>query len=141
MTAFLLAIALALAPSVENEAGGHELRVPSGWHAYVREGVTIVASRGLGRPQGAPFQVRLRPGDVYLWLDQSPTKAYAGTERARPAWFASLPPAQSYDCGFGEGHKLLWRERGVHVHAFVRLGPRTSPAAALAVLNTVRITQ
>jgi hypothetical protein len=88
-----------------------------------------------------PGQIRLRPGDVYLWIDQYRTKVYAGEERPRPARFTTLPPEQGYDCGFGNGRKLLFRDHGSHFQAFVRLGPRASEREALAVLNTLRVTK
>jgi hypothetical protein len=123
-----------------NPAAGHELRVPPGWLAYEVYGVTIVSARPLANPEASPADVKLHRGDVYLRIDQTATKVYAGDEPARPERFAKLPPAQGYDCGFGHGHALLFRERGYHVHAFVRLeggGDRT----ALAILNTLRVTK
>lgn len=123
-----------------NRAVGHELRVPPGWRAYQVYGVTIVSSRALADPKASPADVKLRRGDVYLRIDQTATKAYAGDEPARPERFTELPRARGYDCGFGHGHALLFRERGYHFHAFVRL-EGGSGRTALAILNTLRVTK
>jgi len=124
-----------------NRAAGHELRVPPGWHTYARHGVTVISSQPLPRPEKMPAELWLGRRSTYIRIDQTATKAYAGDEPARPERFTELPPAQGYDCGFGEGHAVLWRERGFHLHAFVRLGRGADGRTALAVLNTVRVTK
>jgi hypothetical protein len=123
-----------------NRTAGHQLRLPPGWQAYQVYGTTVVSSRPLANPGASPAGVELDRGDVYLRIDQTATRAYAGEEQERPDRFTKLPRAQGYDCGFGHGHALLFRDRGFHFHAFVRLrggGGRT----VLAVLNTVRVTK
>lgn len=121
-----------------NRTAGHALRIPPGYHTYVVAGSTIVFSRPVN-PRTMPAQLRLQHGDVYLRVDQTPTKAYAGDERPRP--FESLGPERDHDCGFGSGHQLLWREPGSFLMAFVRLGGRTGGDDALAIVNSLRVTE
>ena len=123
-----------------NRTPGHELRVPPGWHVYALPGTTIIFSRPLANPVASPGTVRVRHGDVYLRIDQAASQVYAGAERARPARFTSLPPRRGYDCGFGEGHAILFRDHGWHFQAFVRLGPFTGEGEALSILDSLRVT-
>jgi hypothetical protein len=121
-----------------NRVAGHELRVPPGWRAYIRHSVTLLSSRPLTNPLH-PHD--LGHGEVYLRIDQHPSRRFVGDDAPRPAHFDELPPKGDYGCGLGAGHRLAFVDHGYHFRAFVRLGAWTSGREALAILNSLRVTK
>jgi protein MpaA len=128
--------------TLRNDVTGHSVRVPPGWFAAVRadDGTTIVGSRPIADVGRSPGTIRLRSRDTFVWIFQyRGMKVFAGDEPARPRRFR-LPPRGSYDCGYGDGHRLLFSERGQRFHVFVRRGEGASERTALRILDSLRLT-
>jgi hypothetical protein len=151
VVALVLVVAgsLTIAPPVRSDAAsrvfgspslGYTLRTPTGWLASIRvpDGAVVVTSLAVPNRNDNPERIRLPRGGVYIWIADWGRVGGDGFPR-RPTRI-ELGEKQVHSCGFGEGYMIRFRDHGQLIQAFVRLGPSTGKGAALAVLNSLRVT-
>ena len=116
----------------------YTLQVPSGWHASVLHGATVVTSVRVAGRYGNPEHVRLPRSGVYVWIFDY--GRVPGDFPERPGELR-LGPKEFHTCGFGEGYMLRFRDGGRLLQAFVKLGRFAEGRDAIAVLNSLHVTK
>jgi hypothetical protein len=125
----------------ENPRLGYTLGIPPGWQASVRpaDAVAVITSLPVPNRNDNPERIRMQQGGVYIWIGEYRDVRTSGVPR-RPTRI-QLGERQAYACGFGEGYMLYFTDHRRLIQAFVKLGPSTGKRTALAVLNSLRVTQ
>jgi hypothetical protein len=143
----IVAGSLTTAPTVRSDAAsrmfgspslGYTLRTPTGWQASIRvpDGAVVVTSLAVPNRNDNPERIRLPRGGIYMLIfDWGRVR---GGFPQRPTWI-ELGDKQMHSCGFGEGYMIRFRDHDQLIQAFVRLAPSTGKGAALAVLNSLRV--